>query len=117
MHFGIFVGMVKTHGMPHFVMLLWLLPYGISPHLLIGQITESQSTSSASLLSVSVFIFHNWVEHQLLSNTSKRIFHLDAIATTHVILFPLCFFLVALFISWILSELLHMTKVGKFLIG
>lgn len=72
---------------------------------------------SFSTYSFGIYIFHNWVEHQLLSNTSKRILHLDEIAATHEILFPLCFFLVALFISWFLTKLLMMTKVGKYLIG
>ena len=72
---------------------------------------------SFSTYSFGIYIFHNWVELQLLSNTSKRIFHLDILAATHEILFPLGFFLIALFISWILTRLLMMTKIGKFLIG
>ena len=72
---------------------------------------------SFSTYSFGIYIFHNWVELQLLSNTSKRIFHFDILAANHEILFPLGFFLIALFISWILTRLLMMTKVGKFLIG
>lgn len=72
---------------------------------------------SFSTYSFGIYIFHNWVELQLLSNTSKRIFHLDFLAANHEILFPIGFFLMALVISWILTRLLMMTKVGKFLIG
>ena len=72
---------------------------------------------SFSTYSFGIYIFHNWVELQLLSNTSKRIFHLDMLAANHEILFPLGFFLIALIISWILTRLLMMTKAGKFLIG
>ena len=70
-----------------------------------------------STYSYGIYIFHNWVELHLLSNTSKKIFHLDVLAANHTILFPLCFFLVALFVSWALTKLLLMTKFGKFLIG
>jgi len=54
---------------------------------------------SFSTYSFGIYIFHNWVELLLLSNTSKRIFHLDILAANHEILFPLGFFLIALFIS------------------
>lgn len=70
-----------------------------------------------STYSYGIYIFHNWVELQLLSRTSKRLFHLDVLAANHNVLFPLCFFLVALFISWTLTKLLLMTKAGKFVIG
>lgn len=70
-----------------------------------------------SASSFGIYIFHNWVEHQLLSNTSKHLLHLDVLAASHEIVFPFCFFLVSLFISWLLTRLLQMTRFGRYLIG
>lgn len=70
-----------------------------------------------SSYSFGVYIWHNWVALMLISNTSKEIFGLPELAANHVILFPLCFSLITLAISWGLSWGMMKTKVGKFLIG
>lgn len=70
-----------------------------------------------SRYSFRIYIWHNWVAMMLISNTSKQLFGLPALAANHVILFPLCFSLLTLVISWILSWCMMKTKIGKFLIG
>ncbi len=70
-----------------------------------------------SSYSFGIYIWHNWVALMLISNTSKQLFGLPELAANHVVLFPLCFSLITLFISWGLSWGMMKTKVGKFLIG
>lgn len=70
-----------------------------------------------SSYSFGIYIWHNWVGMMLISNTSKQLFGLPALAANHVILFPLCFSLIALTISWFLSWGMMKTKIGRFLIG
>lgn len=70
-----------------------------------------------SSYSFGIYIWHNWVALMLISNTSKEIFGLPELAANHVILFPLCFSLITLAISWGLSWAMMKTKIGKFLIG
>ena len=70
-----------------------------------------------STYSFGIYIWHNWVALMLISKTSQRIFGLPDLAANHVILFPLCFSLITLAISWGLSWVMMKTKVGKFLIG
>lgn len=70
-----------------------------------------------SAYSFGIYIWHNWVALMLISNTSKQLFGLPELAANHVVLFPLCFSLITLAISWTLSWMMMKTKVGKFLIG
>ena len=70
-----------------------------------------------SSFSFGIYIWHNWVALMLISKTSQRIFGLPELAANHVILFPLCFSLITLAISWGLSWGMMKTKVGRFLIG
>lgn len=70
-----------------------------------------------SSYSFGIYIWHNWVALMLISKTSQRLFGLPELAANHVILFPLCFSLITLAISWGLSWVMMKTKVGKFLIG
>ena len=70
-----------------------------------------------SSYSFGIYIWHNWVALMLISKTSQRIFGLPELAANHVILFPLCFSLITLAISWGLSWAMMKTKIGKFLIG
>lgn len=70
-----------------------------------------------SAYSFGIYIWHNWVALMLISKTSQRLFGLPELAANHVILFPLCFSLITLAISWGLSWAMMKTKVGKFLIG
>ena len=70
-----------------------------------------------SSYSFGIYIWHNWVALMLISKTSQRLFGLPELAANHVILFPLCFSLITLAISWGLSWAMMKTKVGKFLIG
>lgn len=73
--------------------------------------------SKFSTYSFGIYIWHNWVALMLISKTSQRIFDLPELAANHVILFPLCFSLITLVISWGLSWGMMKTKVGSFLIG
>lgn len=70
-----------------------------------------------SSYSFGIYIWHNWVALMLISNTCKRLFGLENLAANHVVLFPLCFSIITLLISWILSWLLMKSKLGKYLIG
>lgn len=70
-----------------------------------------------STYSFGIYIWHNWVALMLISKTSQTLFGLPELAANHVVLFPLCFSLITLFISWILSWCMMKTKIGKFLIG
>lgn len=70
-----------------------------------------------STYSFGIYIWHNRVALMLISKTSQRIFGLPELAANHVVLFPLCFSIITLFISWFLSWCMMKTKVGKFLIG
>lgn len=66
--------------------------------------------------SYGIYIFHNWIAIYLISSTAQRFFHLTDF-TGHTILFPLCFFICTLVLSFIVSKVLLTTKAGKFLIG
>ena len=103
----------STVGNASMVVALWYLSTLVDW----SKLKVSKLIITFSTYSYGIYIFHNWVELQLLSRTSKKIFHLDALAANHDVLFPLCFFLVALVISWALTKLLLMTKAGKILIG
>ena len=70
-----------------------------------------------SSYSFGIYIWHNWVALMLISNTSKQMFGLPTLAANHIILFPLCFSLLTLVISWFLSWCMMKTKIGNFLIG
>ena len=70
-----------------------------------------------SSYSFGIYIWHNWVALMLISKTSQHLLGLPELAANHVVLFPLCFSLITLFISWGISWCMMKTKVGKFLIG
>ena len=70
-----------------------------------------------SSYSFGIYIWHNWVAMMLISKTSQNIFGLPTLVTNHVILFPLCFSLITLAISWFLSWCMIKTKIGRYLIG
>ena len=82
-----------------------------------GKYKITTSITKFSAYSFGIYIWHNWVALMLISNTSKRLLGLEALAANHVILFPLCFSLITLAISWFLSWCMMKTKVGRFLIG
>lgn len=70
-----------------------------------------------SKYSFGIYIFHNWVAVLLISNTAKHLFHLELLALNHIVLFPLCFTVLTIIVSWFLSWCMMKTKVGRFLIG
>lgn len=82
-----------------------------------GRLKISAPIVQFSAYSFGIYIWHNWVALMLISKTSQRIFGLPELAANHVVLFPLCFSLITLFISWFLSWCMMKTKIGKFLIG
>lgn len=82
-----------------------------------SKIKVTSSLVKFSSYSFGIYIWHNWVALMLISKTSQRLFGLPELAANHVILFPLCFSLITLFISWEISWCMMKTKVGKFLIG
>lgn len=94
----------------------------VSALYLMGQIDWNRLKVTVPLVrfsdySFGIYIWHNWVALMLISNTSKQLFGLPELAASHVVLFPLCFSLITLAISWTLSWMMMKTKVGRFLIG
>ena len=71
---------------------------------------------SLSAYSYGIYIFHNWVEVYLISSTAQRLFPISAFAEHHIILFPMIFTLMAFVISFVLTKVLLMSKVGHFLL-
>lgn len=70
-----------------------------------------------SKYSYGIYIFHNWIQPYLISRTMKRLLPLEQLAQQHTILFPMCFFIFSLIISYYLAKLSLKTPVGRFLIG
>lgn len=70
-----------------------------------------------SKYSFGIYIFHNWIAVLLISSTAKRLFNLECLAINHVYLFPFCFAIITICISWLCSWLIMKTKIGKILIG
>lgn len=66
-----------------------------------------------SSTSFGVYIFHYWIQGFLISNTAKRILHLDMLASEHMILFPLCFFIVSYIVSMTVTMIFCQFKLGK----
>ena len=97
------------------VMLLWFLGNIISTY--ISDISKYKVILEIDRCSYGIYIFHNWIQIYLISRTAQRLFPLERWAAEHTILFPLCFFLLSLGISYVLTRLLLKTKVGRFLIG
>ena len=94
----------------------------ISIIYMMDKVDWSKAKLTASLVKFSsysfgIYIWHNWVAMMLISNTIKRMFELPTLASNHTILFPLCFSLLTLTISWGLSWCMMKTKAGRFLIG
>ena len=71
---------------------------------------------SLSACSFGIYIFHNWVEVYLISSTAQRLFPISAFAERHVVLFPMIFSLSAFAISYVLTKLLLMLKIGRFVL-
>ena len=76
-----------------------------------------QPLISFSKYSYGIYIFHNWMAFYLISRTAQHLFPLAEWAANHTVLFPLCFFVITMGISFILSWGLLKTKIGRFLIG
>ena len=72
---------------------------------------------SISSCSFGIYIFHNWLEMYMLSNTAQRIFPIAFWAENHIYLFPFAFASIAFIISWGMTWLLLKCRIGKFLIG
>lgn len=72
---------------------------------------------SLSKYSYGIYIFHNWLALYLISRTAQHLFPLAEWAANHTVLFPLCFFVITMGISFVLSWALLKTKIGSFLIG
>lgn len=82
-----------------------------------GKWLDSSIFKELNRTSYGIFVLHNWLQLFMISKLSQRLFHLDVLAENHVVLFPLCFFLLSLLFSYIGSVMILKTKVGRFLIG
>ena len=72
---------------------------------------------SVNSCSFGIYIFHNWIEMNMLSNTIQRIFPIATWAEDHIYLFPFAFASLAFIISWGITWLLLRCRIGKSLIG
>lgn len=72
---------------------------------------------SISSCSFGIYIFHNWLEMYMLSNTAQQIFPIASWAENHIYLFPFVFSSIAFIISWAMTWLFLKCRIGKFLIG
>lgn len=72
---------------------------------------------SLSACSFGIYIFHNWLEAQMVSRTAQRVLGLEELANNHIYLFPFIFstlaFILSLGITWVLLKF----KIGRKLIG
>lgn len=70
-----------------------------------------------SACSFGIYIFHNWLEAHMISQTAQRLLPLESWAQNHYILFPFIFstlaFLISLGITWMLLKF----KIGRKLLG
>ena len=82
-----------------------------------GKVKVTNPLVKFSAYSFGIYIWHNWVALMLISKTSQRLFELPELAANYIVLFPLCFSLITLAISWFLSWGMMKTRIGRFLIG
>ncbi len=72
---------------------------------------------SLSACSFGIYIFHNWLEAHMVSQTAQRVLHLENLAQNHIYLYPFLFsvsaFVLSLGMTWVLLKF----KVGRKLIG
>lgn len=66
-----------------------------------------------ALFNFGVYIFHYWIQGFLISNTAKRILHLDQLASEHMVLFPLCFFIVSYIVSIMVTMIFYKFKLER----
>lgn len=70
-----------------------------------------------SACSFGIYIFHNWLEANMISSTAQRLFNLEQLAHDHIYMFPFLFsvaaFVISLAITWVLLKF----KIGRNLIG
>ena len=95
------------------IICLWWFVHTRKP----ATLSKFDFTVNLSKYSYGVYIFHNWFAFLLISSTAQQLFNLPALASNHVILFPLCFTIVTFILSFSASWLLMKTKFGRFLIG
>lgn len=72
---------------------------------------------SISSCSFGIYIFHNWLEMYMLSNTAQEILPVATWADNHIYLFPFAFASIAFIISWGMTWILLKCRIGKFLVG
>ena len=79
--------------------------------------TQCRLIKELSTCSFGIYIFHNWVEPFMISRTVQRLLPLADWAANHTVLFPLIFSLLALLISYVMTKMVLMTRLGRALIG
>ncbi len=57
------------------------------------------------------------IEPLMISRTAQQLLPLEQWAADHIVLFPLVFSLLALLLSYIVTRIFLMTRIGKFLVG
>lgn len=70
-----------------------------------------------SACSFGIYIFHNWLEAHMVSQTAQRLLPLEQWAQEHVYLYPFLFSTVAFIISLAITWVILKSKVGRNLIG
>lgn len=79
--------------------------------------TQCRLIKELSACSFGIYIFHNWIEPYMISRTAQRLLPLADWAANHTVLFPLIFSLLALLISYVMTKMVLMTRLGRALIG
>lgn len=70
-----------------------------------------------SACSFGIYIFHNWLEAHMVSQTAQRVLSLEQLAIDHVYIFPFLFSTIAFVLSWGITWVLLRFKIGQKLIG
>lgn len=66
-----------------------------------------------SACSFGLYIFHNWIEMHLLSNSAQSILPIEDFASKHIILFPILFVGIAFAISLGLTYIIQNNRYGR----
>lgn len=79
--------------------------------------TRCRFISELSKCSFGIYIFHYWLQGFMVSRTAQRIFPLADWAANYTVLFPIAFFLLSLLISYVMTKVVLLTKMGRGLLA
>lgn len=82
-----------------------------------GEWTRCRLIMELSKCSFGIYIFHYWLQAFMISRTAQRLLPLADWAANHTVLFPMAFFLLSLLISYLVTKIVLMTRLGRALLG